>query len=60
MTPKDALIEKMARAIAQYCGWSRIQAEEILALESTHPGLAEMFRGQARAAYEAEHEEEGK
>jgi len=52
MTPKDALIEKMARAIASTFNsieWS-----------SKTPWERRVWLEFARAAYEAEHEEEGK
>ena len=56
MTPTDALIEKMARAIARADeSWTDQDYENC----KTWPQF-EHFRGLARAAYEAEHEEEGK
>lgn len=53
MTPKDALIEKMARAIARADGWD-LSARP----RSTLPAEDQMdiYRQVARAAYEAEHE----
>ena len=56
MTPTDALIEKMARAIFDA---SDPQGSKY-AWDDGRDDKREFFRRVARAAYEAEHEEDGK
>lgn len=54
MTPTDALIEKMARAIALRNFGKKWSWEEM------SPRLRREYTEDARAAYSAEHEEDGK
>ena len=62
MTPTDALIEKMARAIhAQtFYGPDFDSAEANLLWEYSSEVSRNNYRSIARAAYSAEHEEDGK
>lgn len=53
MTPTDALIEKMARAIMREDGWFAAGNRLIPTAEAV-----DAYRRKARAAYEAEHEDE--
>ncbi|MBS0175493.1 MAG: hypothetical protein JSR64_15740 [Nitrospira sp.] len=56
MTPTDALIEKMAKAIAA----AAVLGKDPLPFDQLEPVVQKVLREYARAAYSAEHEEDGK
>lgn len=61
MTATDALIEKMARAMYEANGRHRGYPDyNLLAFDETVDPTQKAFRKMAHAAYEAEHEEDGK
>jgi len=59
MTPTDALIEKMARAMYRFDP-VRTRINSVIPWEELDPFVQDWRKTIARAAYSAEHEEDGK